>query len=244
MAPPRGAPFALDIETVPQRRWRDPYKMDSDDIETDAPEGEAGEPVAIEQGKYPLKITGTIPACHPITGQVVSVSMGWLDDTKGIQTKTVQVSTIADPNPWDEFTELEQRDLEREILRESWRLVARALETRKVLVTFNGKGFDLPMMRWRSALLGIQLPTFKWYELLYPYRHQEHIDLRLLFSDGDRRARGTLSVWSEAFGIEAREAGHHVLGWALAGQWDELARYGTQEMQTLIDLYDRVRLAI
>jgi hypothetical protein len=239
--------LTFDVETVPQKQWRDPETLRERDFAPgEWPEDETissnGADMAfeIQEGKLRLAGTRQLPACHPSTAHVVSVSFGWLNQKGELKTKTFQPSTIdKESYPWDEYEEGAKRAVEARVLEKCWDFYARAAHAEPYvpIVGFNSKLFDLPMIRIRSAVLGVPVPRLNWYEHTYVYRNQEHIDLRLVLSDGDRRAAGSLAWWARAFGIEAEESGAEVLDWALAGEWGQIERYGVQEMQTLVDLY-------
>lgn len=250
-------PFAIDVETVPQRPyWAGEYEVDpywirlerenflaSGDGTVSEWENE-GQRFIREAAKLliaPMATTGQIPACHPTTAHIVSISSGMLGEQGSLQVDTTQVDDFA-RGKLEEIPDL--LAAERNVLRRGWQLLSWAVDRRLTVVTFNGKPFDLPMMRWRSRILGVDVPKLNWYHMLYPYRNVEHIDLRLLFSDGDKRAKGKLSVWCDAFGIESEESGHKVLEWAQAGDWGEIRRYGDIEMASLVELFQAVQGAI
>lgn len=248
-------PYVFDIETVPQRRfWAgeeypvDPYWLRTKREDYLADGGKWTRLLAArvilegcKKGEAPLATTGQLPACHPATAHIVSISSGMVGEQGTVTVDCAQLDDFS-RGPLAAIPDIEAA--EKEVLRRGWQLLSWARDRRLTLVSFNGKGFDLPMMRWRSTLLGVAVPRLNWYHLLYPFRHLEHIDIRLLLSDGDKRAKGTLAVWCEAFGIEAEESGHMVLEWAQAGDWGEIRRYGGIEMASLIELFQRVQGAI
>jgi hypothetical protein len=250
-------PYTFDIETVPQRPYwageeyavdwywlrteRENFLADGGNEEQWEEESPSRVLTACQKHEAPLASTGQIPACHPTTAHIVSISSGMLGEQGNIQVDTAQLDDFA-RGPLAAIPDIEAA--EKEVLRRGWQLLSWARDRRLTLVSFNGKGFDLPMMRWRSTLLGVAVPKLKWYELLYPFRNVEHVDIRLLLSDGDKRAKGTLAMWCEAFGLEAEESGHKVLEWAQAGDWGEIRRYGGVEMASLIELFTRVQGAI
>lgn len=213
-----------------------------------------------EQGSAPLALTGQLPSCHPTTAHIVSVSHGMhTEGARDAELGCIQLDEFAPlfgevdeelkdpekrPRRLDEFDPKLMRAAERKVIRLALDRLAWAVERNMTLVSFNGKQFDFPMLRWRAAMLNVKMPRFNWYEMLYPYRHKEHVDLRLLFSDGDRRAKGTLEMWCNAFGLEAEESGHQVLEWAMRGQWDEIRRYGAVEQTSLIELFRAVESAL
>ncbi len=219
----------------------------------------------LQPQEYAMALTGQLPSTHPATAHVVSVSMtldlgstrpnlelpGMTDEAQVIQVDQflhpvdVGGGETRPPKLGEIHTD-EMLDAERKLLVLVFEKLAFAVRHNCTIVTFNGKGFDLPMLRWRATMLKVGLPRLSWYELLYPYRHKEHIDLRLLFSDGDRRARGTMAMWCTAFGIDAKTAGTgaDVLGWVEKGDWNQLLSYGLDEMDDLIQLFRAVEGAL
>ncbi len=80
----------------------------------------------------------------------------------------------------------------------------------QVFITFNGRGFDVPFLMIRSAIHGIR-PSKDLMRGRYLYQHNPdalHIDLmeQLTFYGATRR-KGSLHLWSRAFGIESPKAG-------------------------------------
>lgn len=212
----------------------------------------------------PLASTGQLPACDARTSHVVSVSFGLIENPAAptedwkIRVATPQmdqyfhqlgIGSKEDPAPGlDGLTDEEIVAAEKLVLRDTvarlhwWRDKGQNKGYR--LVTFNGKGFDLQLIRWRCVILDIDPPQLNWWEMTYPYRHKEHIDLRLLFSDGDRRAKGTQQTWADAMEIPSMEAGPQVMEWARVGEWDKISSYGDVEMETVLRMFMRSRKAL
>ena len=260
--------LCLDIETIPQLQWReqdyppDMYWRKQIWLESQA----TGHANIAERPEYPMKITGDLPSTHPATAHVVSVSVAMDLGAKSQQREIPGLAPEAQviqvdqhlhpvdvgagetrPPMLSEIHTDEMLDAERMVISIALEKLAFAVRHACTVVTFNGKGFDLPMLRWRAAMLGVAIPqNLNWYEMLYPYRHKEHIDLRLLFGDGDRRARGTMSMWCTAFGIDAKTlgTGGDVLGWVEKGEWNQLLSYGLDEMDDLIQLFRAVEGAL
>ncbi|MEE8241503.1 MAG: hypothetical protein V3R16_09570 [Nitrospirales bacterium] len=258
-------PFALDIETVPHRKfWHggEAYEIDhyweerrlhrwavEGKMPNHGPQLEGERHDARLKGEAPMRSTGQIPACHPTTAHVVSCSFARIDEAEKIQIETVQLNDFCDfeDDPEKSIKSVSTDSLkhaESKVVRRAFQLLEWATQNGRTIVTFNGKPFDLPMLRWRATLLGQEIPKFNWYEMLYPYRHKEHIDLRLLFSDGDKRAHGTLAMWCEAYGIEAEESGDEVFDWCLRGKWDDLRRYGGRDAANTLRLFQAIEGAL
>lgn len=240
--------LTLDIETVPQARFVDPdcYWLRKDphvgfEIEDDWTGWYCEDmPGEIRAGRAELKATDCYPSLHATTCHIVQVSFGWRE--KGnLGSDVFQSDDCMPGGRWNIMNAAcSIVDAEKIILNRTFGLLASATKKGSVLVTFNGKGFDLPILRARAALLRLEMPKLPWRRLLYPYSDEKHADLRLILGNDDRRARGTLQWWAEAFGIHAEEHGAEVWGWVQAGEWDKLRAYGQAEAQTLVELYEAV----
>lgn len=225
--------LGLDIETIPQ-----PWALDTEHVRpTEAWMKDWGDvPFADElrSGRVPLAQTGTLPATHPTTARIVQVSLGWRGKA-GVETKILQLDDYFGNESMDDRMD----EWEEALIRDALACLSSAVSKRSVLVTFNGKSFDLPMLRWRAALLKLcDLPRLPWRRLLYPYSDEQHSDLRLAFGNDDRRATGTLQTWAGAFEVHAEEHGADVAAWVEAGEWAKLRQYGVTEQATLIELYE------
>jgi len=121
------------------------------------------------------------------------------------------------------------------------------------IVTFNGRGFDIPFLYLRSALLNVPITRKDW--LGYRYSTEPHCDLaeQLTFygvsgRDGAAR-RFNLDFYCKAFGIESPKS-HGVTG-ADVNQlmaemrYREIAEYCLRDVKATVLLYQvwRERLA-
>lgn len=259
--------LVVDIETVPGPRYVDPAQYEwhggplkvADSWSVDIPDvfSEADDAPQVRSWRYAerdhldkaaqagevvLAATGTVPSLHPTTCHVVQMSFGWRNGVREpINQKIVQSD--------DYFGQFENHGTsavmaglcETALLLDAFHVLSGAVGKRSVVVSFNGKQFDLPMLRARAALLCLDIPRLPWRRLLYPYSEEQHCDLRLVLGNDDRRARGTLQWWAEAFGIHAEEHGGDVWGWVRNGEWGKLRQYGETEATTLVELFDRVK---
>lgn len=228
--------LTLDIETVPQQRFLNPNAYNPlgpigqhMDLDEKWMKDRSFEDAArlVEQGDGVLAATGVVPALHATTCHIVQVSFGWRQDNVSREIKT-------------KLCQLDGYESEAELLTDALGVLASAVGKRTTIVSFNGKGFDVPVLRVRAALLGIHAPSIPWRRLLYPYSDDQHADLRLILGADDRRARGTLQWWCDAFAIHAEEHGAEVGAWVRAGEWDKLLAYGQTEAKTLIELFEAV----
>ncbi len=113
------------------------------------------------------------------------------------------------------------------------------------IVTFNGRGFDVPFLYLRSALLNIPISRKDW--LGYRYQTDPHCDLaeQLTFygvsgRDGAAR-RFNLDFYCKSFGIESPKS-HGVTGMSInnlmaEGRYREIAEYCLRDVQATVLLY-------
>ena len=113
------------------------------------------------------------------------------------------------------------------------------------IVTFNGRGFDVPFLYLRSALLNVPISRKNW--LGYRYATEPHCDLaeQLTFygvsgREGAAR-RFNLDFYCKAFGIESPKS-HGVTGMDVndllaAGEYREIAEYCLRDVQATVLLY-------
>jgi len=113
------------------------------------------------------------------------------------------------------------------------------------VVTFNGRGFDIPFVYLRSALLNVPITKKNW--LGYRYATEPHCDLaeQLTFysvSGRDGAARKfNLDFYCKSFGIESPKS-HGVTGMDVStmmaeGKFREIAEYCLRDVRATVDLY-------
>lgn len=113
------------------------------------------------------------------------------------------------------------------------------------VVTFNGRGFDVPFVYLRSAQLNVPISKKNW--LGYRYATEPHCDLaeQLTFygvsgRDGAAR-RFNLDFYCKAFGIESPKS-HGVTGMDVnnlmaEGKFREIAEYCMRDVRATVELY-------
>jgi DNA polymerase elongation subunit (family B) len=183
----------------------------------------------------------------PFTAQVVCVAMLNADTSRGQVLFTAEdfEESGEEAGPV-EFVPCVD---EVELLTAFWD-VARHYET---IVTFNGRGFDVPFIYLRSALLNVPISRKDW--LGYRYQIEPHCDLaeQLTFygvsgRDGAAR-RFNLDFYCKAFGIESPKAfgvtGSDVSTMLAEGRFREIAEYCLRDVKATVLLYQiwRDRLA-
>lgn len=242
--------LTFDLETVPQLRYVDPVddgvEWDEkwlEDVAANADGRQTTVRAEIAAGNGIVKATGTVPGLHPTTMHIVAASFGGIDRVRG---KTVEVAMLRDFGTSDDYADLIDERAEVALLQRCLDRVAWATTEAKPLVTFNGKTADCWWLLIRAMILGLEprdatRNKVRWRDVFYPYSNDPHLDLRLLLGNSNRFAKGGLSWWSAAFGIEAEESGGEVWSMVRAGEWGRLEAYSIDEGHTLLDFYERVK---
>jgi 3'-5' exonuclease len=113
------------------------------------------------------------------------------------------------------------------------------------IATFNGRGFDVPFLYLRSALLNVPISKKNW--LGYRFQTEPHCDLAEQFTfynvsgrEGAAR-RFNLDFYCKAFGIESPKS-HGVTGMDVndllaAGKFREIAEYCLRDVKATVLLY-------
>jgi predicted PolB exonuclease-like 3'-5' exonuclease len=137
----------------------------------------------------------------------------------------------------------EHRDhRERHLLEEFSRFVGRA---RPVLVTYNGRSFDLPVIVMRSLCHGIPLP---WYyrdrDVRYRYSAEGHLDLCDWLAEHGAARAGKLDAIARLIGLPGKIGvdGSQVDGLYRAGQIEQVQRYCLADVAQTALLFLRFRL--
>ncbi len=114
------------------------------------------------------------------------------------------------------------------------------------IATFNGRGFDVPFIYLRSALLNVPISRKDW--LGYRYAVEPHCDLAEQFSfynvsgrEGAAR-KFNLDFYCKAFGIESPKSqgvtGMDMGDMIAAGQYREIAEYCLRDVRATVLLYN------
>lgn len=205
--------FVLDIETVGQSREDIPAR--ALDYLFRALERDHPEPEELERRRQELQSRFGL---DPTTGRIVCV--GVLDTETAFERA---------------FTNIAEKDL----LASFWDWLA---ETRPALVvTFNGKRFDVPYLNIRSAIHGLAPEVVIPAE---PGSLAPHFDVREALEGDDRRRRGSLDFFCAVFGIPSpkEEMDGSLVEEAFAqGRIADIARYCLADCRATAALYERLR---
>jgi 3'-5' exonuclease len=184
----------------------------------------------------------------PFTARVICIAMLNADTSRG---KVLFVADDYEPEGAEESGPVEFVPCmdETEMLSAFWDLAKHYDQ----IVTFNGRGFDVPFIYLRSALLNVPISRKDW--LGYRYQTDPHCDLAEQFTfynvsgrEGAAR-RFNLDFYCKAFGIESPKS-HGVSGMDMnemvaAGKFREIAEYCLRDVKATVALYQiwRDRLA-
>src|SRR4051812_41608102 len=175
---------------------------------------------------------------YPLTARVVCIAVLNAESQRG------QVLFTADDYEQEEMragpVEYVACMDEAELLTAFWD-VARHYDS---VVTFNGRGFDVPFIYLRSALLNVPITRKDW--LGYRFQTEPHCDLadQLTFYSSGRDGAGrrfNLDFYCKAFGIESPK-GQGVTGSDIGrlleeGRCREIAEYCLRDVQATLLLY-------
>src|SRR2546422_2606606 len=175
----------------------------------------------------------------PFTAQVVCIAMLNADTSRG------QVLFTADDYE-EELGEAGPVEFvpcvdEAELLTAFWD-VAKHYET---IVTFNGRGFDVPFIYLRSAMLNVPITRKDW--LGYRFQTEPHCDLaeQLTFygvsgRDGAAR-RFNLDFYCKAFGVESPKSkgvtGRDIGSMLAEGRFREIVEYCLRDVHATAQLH-------
>ena len=176
----------------------------------------------------------------PLTGKVVCIAMINADSCRG---KVLFLANNAKEPSGRHGGAVEFAPCadDGELLTEFWEVAVRY----DSIVTFNGRGFDVPFIYLRSAVLNVAVSRKDW--LGYRYQIEPHCDLleQLTFynisgRDGAAR-RFNLDFYCKAFGIESPKS-HGVTGMDIGrmmaeGKGREIAEYCMGDVRATLALY-------
>jgi 3'-5' exonuclease len=215
----------LDIETIPDvERWQRPEPM---------PEGQAPPPETAPPPARPPRADrdGFPPAwAH----RIVVIGCMWLDHHYRLK----RLGVIGDPSGGTGTPD--QR--ERHLLEDFSRFVGKA---RPVLVTYNGRSFDLPVIALRSLCHAVPLG---WYYrergVRYRFSEEGHLDLCDWLADHGATRAGKLDSVARLIGLPGKVGidGSQVDGLYQDGRLDLIQKYCLADVAQTAFLFLRFRL--
>lgn len=176
---------------------------------------------------------------YPLTGKIVTIAMYNIDSGKGAVFYTPCEGNF-ERNEFEEDGAKYIACSEKEILENFWD----AIKKYDVYITFNGRAFDIPFIRIRSAILdikcSIELVTSRYRN---GYKPNPHVDLldELTFT-GALNKKFNLDFYCKAFGIPSPKSvlnGHDVPKLIKEGRGLEVARYCYGDVKATAKLFEK-----
>lgn len=166
--------------------------------------------------------------------RIVVIGCLWLDHSYRLK----RLGVVGDPSGGEGTPD----ERERALLEDFSRFVGRA---RPVLVTYNGRAFDLPVIALRSLCHGVSLG---WYyrekNVRYRYSEEGHLDLCDWLADHGATRSGSLDAVARLIGLPGKVGvdGSQVEGLFHAGQLASIQRYCLSDVAQTALLFLRFRL--
>jgi len=134
-------------------------------------------------------------------------------------------------------------DDERTLLESFFQMIA---QRQPQLVTFNGRSFDLPVLKLRAMAHGLSCPAWfsigdRWENYEARYQNRFHLDLMDVLSDYGAAARCSLDEIAAAFGVPGKldVAGEDVEKMVLQGRIEEVRAYCELDVCTTLLVFLR-----
>lgn len=224
--------LVVDIETVPATDRRELPAAIGETLTTFATRKEPNADKDVVDARAQM-----VMSLSPFFGKVVSLAVGDGDAEPGSGDDEVTVlavppddHAVADPPPWLRLMS------EQELLRCFWALASKA----EVVVTFNGRSFDLPFLVARSLIHGI--PARR--DLLSSrFTPRPHLDLWEMLSQKDR-GPSKLEVVCWALGIASPKGemdGSKVAPAYARGEIVKIAEYNAHDVRATAAVFRKVR---
>lgn len=107
-------------------------------------------------------------------------------------------------------------------------------------ITFNGKSFDLPFLKVRAAIHGINI-NFPRNDT--KYNLDSHFDIRSALTNFDNYGKGTLSQWAMRFGIElpVEHTGNAIQVCYNGGDLEAISNICKSDVETTHQLYNKIK---
>ncbi|MDQ6971080.1 MAG: 3'-5' exonuclease [Mariprofundaceae bacterium] len=114
------------------------------------------------------------------------------------------------------------------------------------LVSFNGRGFDVPVLKYRAMVHGLSCPRWfsegdRWNSYDSRYSKDYHVDLLEVLSDFGASARCSMHEVASAFGVPGKldTAGDDVRGMFETGQIEAIRNYCETDVCTTLLIFLR-----
>ena len=176
------------------------------------------DPSDIEVQKYLIE-KNIVPALHPFFSKVIAIGL---------------------KKPREDPVILHGDD-EAKLLREFWGHIRAS--PLAMIVTFNGYGFDMPFLNARSVMNGISpeesINLNKW-----RMGHSNHFDIMQALSQTGNFAWVSLDITARVLGVpvpEDQTSGAEMGDLYKAGNWDEIVKHNTYDVEITEAIYLKIK---
>lgn len=180
----------------------------------------------------------------PLTFHVpVSIAIGQVDEARvltAVETLTLDVADEASSKAGP--PDVAPPDAEAAMVRTFWERLERFPGT---LVSFNGRGFDLPVLELQALKHGCSIPRYFRGRARYRYSDEGHYDLYdFLTNYGVHRLQGGFNALAKLIGLPGKTGmdGSMVQQYWEAGRLDDIHRYCRTDVVQTYFLFLRVEL--
>lgn len=128
---------------------------------------------------------------------------------------------------------------ERDIIHAAWLAIARCLESGGLLVTYNGLGYDLPLLMRRAQYLDVPFKPIE----LNKFRPGPVLDLQNVLSFSGLKPFRSLDFYARRFGLGIDDDidGGDMPALISAGDWDAVRRHNLADLRRTQALAQRLR---
>ena len=175
-------------------------------------------------------------ALYPGLGKIITIGMWNVEQERGL---VLLEGEHEEQQPWEAVANTDiYRGSEAQLLERFWEIVERK---KPRLVSYNGRGYDGPILNIRSAQLGIA-PTLNL--VGNRYRLGSHVDLLEIFTFlGAYRDRYSLDYWCHRFGVDSPKDGidgSQVGEVYRNGGIEEIGAYCVRDVKATAELYQKL----
>jgi len=126
-------------------------------------------------------------------------------------------------------------------VRKGWEFIHAAYTQYVPLASYNGIGFDLPVLLHRAMLLNIPVPPGMYADITKRYSVRYHYDLMQVLSGWDRTRWESLDFYLRRFGIGVKEGnGKGVYKLWKEGKFEQIEEYCKKDVELTCGLFSRV----
>ena len=122
-----------------------------------------------------------------------------------------------------------------------WSFIYEAYHTRIPVISFNGNGFDLPVMLHRAIDLQIPVSRRIYNDLTKRYSTKSHYDLMQVLADWDKQCWESLDFYLNRFCIGSKSgSGSQVYGWWKEKNFKQIEQYCIDDVLKTCQLFAHV----